>query len=149
MPKLRPYTAKARAVSLVKALSKNGMNQAKVARKLGVSPQAIQDRIKRPAVQKVLAKINEDALKRVGVKMSKVYQCFNEALDANLSSSFKGEIFPSDEPDHNIRLKTAVECLELTGRKKTAHSEDITKPTEIHVHYGHRDKPRISTVRPA
>ena len=149
MPKLRPYTVKERAVRLTKAYVKNGMSHVKTAKALGISRPAVTQALKRPAVQKALAKVNEDALKRAGVRMSKVYKCLDEALEANLTGSFQGQVFPSKEPDHAIRVKTAVECLELTGRKKTAHSDDITKPTEIHVHYGHRDKPRVSTVRPA
>ena len=147
MPKLRKYTAKARAVKVAKGFIKHKMNLKSFAAEQGVTPQAIGKKVRRPEVQKILSKINEDSLRKAGATLTKAYQRIAEGLDATLSASFRGDVTESDVPDVEQRTRNAELVLELTGRKKTAHSEDITKPTEIHIHYGHRI-PRISTIRP-
>lgn len=148
MGKLRPYTVKARAAQVIKSYVKHGMSQTAMAKAEGVSQPNIAKKLKNPEVQKALAKINEDALRRAGASLTKAYTRIAEGLDAKLASTFQGDVILSEHPDIAQRTKNAELVLELTGRKKTAHSEDITKPTEIHVHYGHRSKPRAGTVRP-
>lgn len=148
MPNLRPYTAKARVAQVIKSYVKNGMNQMKMAKAEGISQPAVSKKLKNPEVQKALAKINEEALRRAGATLTKAYTRIAEGLDANLTATSMGMVYQSKHPDIPQRTKSAELVLELTGRKKTAHSEDITKPTEIHVHYGHRSKPRAGAVRP-
>lgn len=150
MPRLGKYAEESNAVRVVKSFIKNGANQAKAAKELGIRQQSLNKALRRPAAQKILAKLNEEALRRAGATLEKIYKRISEAMDANLAASYKGEIIESSVPDARIRLDAAIEALELTGRKKTAaNQDDITKPTEIHIHYGHRSTgPRISAVRP-
>lgn len=147
MPRLREYSKNTRTAEVVKGLVKHKMNQAAFAREKGISQQAISKAVRRPEVQVALAKLNEKALKKAGASLTKIYKRINEALDAKVVCNTKAGSYLSDIPDTDLRLKAAVECLEITGRKRTsANSEDITRPTEIHIHYGHR-RPDISAVR--
>lgn len=147
MPRLRTYTKNARAAKVVKGLIKHNMNQSALARAEGVTPQTIQKKLKQPEVQKVLSRINEDAIRRAGGSVAKAYRRIVEAMDAKLVHKGKADTHETDIPDAELRMKASLEVLELTGRKKTAaNSDDISKPTEIHIHYGHR-RPDISAVR--
>lgn len=166
MPKLRPYTEKARAAKVIKSFVKHNMNMAAVARAEGVSQPAIAKRIKRPEVQKALSKINEEALRKAGASLTKIYSRAVEGLDATkIIPGMKIKLPATDQTedineDHGIsaittdvidykeRRESVRLCLELTGRLRTANSsEDITKPTEIHIHYGHRRTTRVSAIR--
>lgn len=147
MPRLRAYTKNARTAQVVKDLVKHGMSQASMARAKGITQQAVSNAVRRPEVQIALAKLNEKALAKAGASLTKVYKRINEALNAKVVSNTKAGAYLTDIADADLRLKAAIECLELTGRKRTtANSDDITKPTEIHIHYGHR-RPDISAVR--
>lgn len=147
MPRLRTYTKKIRAAKVINGLLKHNMNQSALARAEGVSQPAIAKKLKRPEVQLALGKLNEQALKKAGASLTKIYRRINEALDAKVVCNTKAGAYLTDIADADLRLKAAVECLELSGRKRTsANSEDITKPTEIHIHYGHRGV-GISTIR--
>lgn len=118
-----------------------------MARAKGITQQAVSNAVRRPEVQIALAKLNEKALAKAGASLTKVYKRINEALNAKVVSNTKAGAYLTDIADADLRLKAAIECLELTGRKRTtANSDDITKPTEIHIHYGHR-RPDISAVR--
>lgn len=138
MPKLRPYTAKVRAARAVKALVENDLNQTKAAQQLGITQQTLHKKLIQPEAQLALAEINRKALAKAGATMEKIYQRAAEGLDATGKTKLK--------PDFKERRESVKLLGEMTGIIKTANSEDITKPTEIHVHYGHR-KPRVSSVR--
>ena len=147
MPKMRGYSKNAIAAKVVKSYVRNGMNQTAAARELGVSQNAVHKQIKKPEAQKILSRINEDAIRRAGGSAAKAYRRIVEAMDAKLVHKGKVDTHETDIPDAELRMKAGLEVLELTGRKKTAaNSDDISKPTEIHIHYGHR-RPDISAVR--
>ena len=132
MPKLTPAVTKARAAKLVKTLQNKDFNQAAVARELGVSRQAIQDKMKQPEVQKTLEQVIADNFKKADITIEKVYSVLAAGLDA--------------KKDGNIDYKECREavklCLELIGHLKRDRIEEA-RPTEIHVHYGHRTKPQV------
>ena len=146
MPKMRSYSKQEIAVTVAKSYAKN-RTLTKAGQELGISRQAVAKHMKKPEVQKVLSRINEDAIRRAGGTVAKAYRRIVEAMDAKLVHKGKADTHITDIPDDELRMKASLEVLELTGRKKTAaNSDDISKPTEIHIHYGHR-RPDISAVR--
>jgi hypothetical protein len=63
------------------------------------------------------------ALEEMGVNGEKIVKTINNALEARLTSTYRGGIVESDEPDHQTRLKAANSLADLLGlkHKKTVH----------------------------
>lgn len=114
MPKLKPSTAKAHTSNLVKACLENDLNQAKTAKKLGVTRQAVQDRFQKPEAQEMLQDIINKNLAQAGISRKKVYRRLNSQLDAKAHK----------QPDNNSRLKAIDRSLELFGDIKRNGNND-------------------------
>ena len=137
MPKLLPATEKLRTKNLVKSCIKNGLNQSELARQIGVSQQAINQRVNRAPVQKTLqAEINK-CLSRAGISRSKVYRKLDEQLEAKDKGIF---------PDHIARDKAIGKCLNLMGHIKQVN-DNGKGATVLILHYGHRDTITDSSIR--
>ena len=139
MPKYLPATEKTRAKNLIKPYLRNGLNQHKLAKELGISPSAVNQRVNRPIVQKTLQKTIDKCLTRAGISKSKVYKRLDEQLDATkvisavvvnkkdrATSLADGELFDANEktndfidvPDHQARDKAIDKSLVLMGHLK-------------------------------
>ncbi len=59
-----------------------------------------------------------NALVSLGVTPEKILSPSLAALDATQTATYKGQIFASDLPDHNIRLKAADQLADILGIKK-------------------------------
>ena len=94
MPRYTKETAEAKAALLIKPYIRNGLDQSKTARELGVTSEAINQRLKRKPVQDYLRKfIDSPQLKRRLVTVAQ------EALRATRITK-KG-----NKPDHDVRHK--------------------------------------------
>lgn len=78
MPRLKPETAELRAANLVKACIDNGLNQSALARKEGVTQQAINSRFKHLPVQTPL----QEALRKIGITTEYKARKFKELLES-------------------------------------------------------------------
>lgn len=145
MPRLSKKVSKERAIKLSKTYAKANGNQAEVARKLGVTRQTIYKKTKNPEFQSLRQQAIAIAAKRSGLTLARIYNALNESLDANQSSSYLGRVYDSNIPDHKTRqvgAKIGLELFEHLG----GDLKEESKPTEIHVHYGHRTKPPIKNT---
>lgn len=141
MPRLNKDTAKQRALKVSKGLRKHKGNQSALARELGVTPQAVNKKTRNPAFITLRQQAIQKAAERAGFTLDKIYQGLAEGLAANTQASFNGHVYQSDHPDHRARIavqKIGLELFQHLG----ADTKDDAKPTEIHVHYGHRKQPR-------
>ena len=140
MPRLTKLTAQERALKVVKGLKRSGGSQTKLAKKLGVTPQAVHKKTKRKECQSMRQQAIQRAAKNVGFTLQRIYGALNDSLDANAQASYLGDVTESNYPDHRARLvgvKIGLELFEHLGGDLVQDA----KPTEIHVHYGHRTKP--------
>ena len=55
------------------------------------------------------------ALKRQGATLDKAARVVSEAMNANLTANFEGEVVQSDKPDHKTRVSAAKVTAELMG----------------------------------
>lgn len=140
MPRLTKLGAKIKAMHTVKLLQKHHGNQSAAAREAGITRQSFRARTKLPAVAEALQDKIDKCLNQAGITDRLVYSVIKGALKANSQASFNGTVYESKHADHAKRLAAADRALELMQHKKTAHSEDTSRPTEIHLHYGHRKK---------
>lgn len=134
MPKLKPKTAKTRALKLVKACAKNGFSHTKVAKELGVTQQTISERLSKPAAQEALQDVIDRCLAKAGITAERVYSQLSNQLDAS-ETLYDGEgkpIIGKDgkpiitKPDWNAQDKARKDALELMRHKKNKveHSVD-------------------------
>jgi len=136
MPRYRPETERARAKSLTKSLIDNGLSQTAVARKEGVTPQAINQRLKHLPVQKSFAEMMD----KEGLTDNYLRKKLKEGLEANkvvgyLNNKVDGTQKVSDEfvevPDLHCRHKYLVTALELKKYLKHNGSNGVNVSTII------------------
>lgn len=121
---------------LVTALKRNKGHQSKTARELGVTPQAIQHRLKNdPAVRSEWQKFVK-VLEKAGGSNQRIAKAFVAGLSATKTASYEGEVFSSDQPDHELRMKAAEQCLKI---KRLIPEEDPKAPEQhLHLHFEDR-----------
>ena len=135
MPKQRVSTTKARASSLVKTCVKHGFNQSAVANELGVTPQAVSDRLSKPATQDALQKyLDSPKLKNKLIKVAE------GGLDASMLSRKGRKI-----ADHKTRHKFFHDLMVATGGIKT--DGNATGAKIVIVNYGHRADGNDTSIR--
>jgi hypothetical protein len=151
MPNYKPEIKKARAKILAKDCIKSRLNQSTVARKLGVSHQAINQRIHRAPVQKTLQEMINRNLKRAGISATKVYKRQYEQLDGTriISAVVSPDGKDKDAngqtcdfievPDNNARDKAIERCLTLMGHLKQHNGKN---ETHLHLTIEHKEKIR-------
>ena len=106
MPKREKKTAKVRAKQLVKTCLKHKMNQTDVAEELGVTKQAIQQRLQQPIVIKTFAEVMEKA----GITDEKLAEKMDEGLE-----SVKVIGYLQQTPDMPTRHKYLTTALTIKG----------------------------------
>lgn len=151
MPKYKPETARAKAKYLAKACIKNRLNQSALARKEGVSHQAINQRFTHtPGAQKTLQDIIDRSLQRAGTTLTKVYKRNDQQLSATRVIS--AMVSPDgkdkdangqscdfiDVPDWNARDKAIDRSLNLYGHIKQANGNG-KGASIVQIFYGYRD----------
>lgn len=130
MPRYTKETAERKAASLVKPLIRNGFNESKTARELGVTPQAINERLKRKPVQDALRNwIDSPALKKrlVGVAQ--------EALRATRMTK------NGNKPDHDARHKYWHDLVTAGGVLKNDGSGGVKVINIIHNYRKEKNAP--------
>lgn len=141
MPRINKQTAHLNAVKLNKAIRKHKGNQSSLAKELGVTRSAINHQIKKnPELLSLRRQAINKAMQRAGLTEDFVYSTLANSMKANSQASYAGAVFESKHPDHRVRQAGVNICLELFEHRG-ADVKDEAKPTEIHVHYGHRTKP--------
>ena len=140
MPRLNKATAKERALKVAKGLRRHKGSAASLAKELGVTRQAVQKKKNNPEFQSLRMQAISKACQRHGITEDLVYGKLRDGFDATLSAAYLGNVQESDVPDRKEIREHIKIGLELFGHINTDIKED-SKPTEIHVHYGHRTKP--------
>ncbi len=134
MPKYTEKTARNRAISLVKPLIRNGFNESKTARELGITPQAVNERLRHKPVRDVLQEfLASDELKE---ELKKVAA---EGLKAE-----QYDMIGKPHPAHSVRHRFWRDLLISTGNLKTDGSSGIKIINIIHAYRkeNNADKPR-------
>ena len=140
MPRLNKVTAKERALKVAKGLRKHKGSAAALARELGVTRQSIQKKKNNPEFISLRQQAVAKAMQRAGITQSLVYGELKDGLSSTLSASSYGKVYDSDVADRKERREHVKICLELFQHLGGDIKDDL-KPTEIHVHYGHRTGP--------
>lgn len=141
MPRIRKQTAQLKALKLNKALRKHKGSQSSLARELGVTPSAINKQVaKNPEFLSLRRQAINKAMERAGLTEDFVYGKLAASMKAKVQAAYLGEVYQSNHPDHRVIQNGVNICLELFEHRGADVKEE-SKPTEIHVHYGHRTKP--------
>ena len=130
MPKLRKSTAKRRAKKLTKTYIKNGCNQTKTAEELGITSQAVCQKLQQPIVKQTFIEIMEKA----GISDDKLAEKLNDGLEStkiigylhqykqdkkgNISKASPEETVSNefiDTPDMQTRHKYLTTALTIKG----------------------------------
>jgi hypothetical protein len=121
------------------ALQKHRGNKAKAAKSLGITRQAVQDRIKHDPIVKSAWQKFVDTLEKVGGTNIKIAKTIVAALDAETTKSvgFGEDRELVKEPDHYARLKATDQCLKI---KRLIGEEPEKNPEEKHLHLHLKDK---------
>lgn len=94
-------------------LSTDG-NQTRAAKKLGITKQAIQKRLRNnPQLKKAILNVREEALKRAGLSRSFVYRGIKQGCQANVIKTIDGLPIKTNIADHDTRHKFLKTALEL------------------------------------
>jgi predicted DNA-binding protein YlxM (UPF0122 family) len=133
---------KVKAKKLVTALQKSDFNESAAAKKLGITRQAVRDRIKKnPLVRTALERYMQ-TLEKSGVTDEKSARVISEAMDATITKMVKvaggddGEREIVTEDDHYARLKANEQYLKLK-RLLSDNKTDPAKPEQhLHIHMG-------------
>lgn len=141
MPRLKKATAKVRALKVAKGLRKHKGSVANLAKELGITRQAVQKKLNNPEFISLRQQAINAALKRAGITEDFLYGKLKKALEAKAQASYLGQVFESQFDDHGTQLRAIPITLELFQHLNVDVKED-SKPTEVHIHYGHRTKPK-------
>lgn len=98
---------------MLKLAIKHDGNQNKIAKEVGITHQAVSDRIKKnPHIRKAILNVREEALKKAGLSRQFVYKGIKEGCMAKVVGMVDGIPVQSKIPDHGERkhyLKLALE----------------------------------------
>ena len=141
MPRLKKATAHQRALKVAKGLRKHKGNASSLARELGITPQAVNKKKNNPEFVSLRQQAINKALERAGITESFVYNKLKKILNAKAQASYLGQVYESNHPDNPVQLKGIEVTLDLFQHTNTDQKDEM-KPTEIHVHYGHRVRPK-------
>lgn len=148
MPRLRKETKQERALKLVKGLRRNKGSPTALAKELGISRVAMHKQMQNPEFISLRRQRINAALKRAGITEDFLYGKLKKVMLAKVKTAFQGHVYESKFDDETVQLAGVKIGLELFEHLGGDLKED-SKPTEIHVHYGHRSRPGPSAVRPA
>jgi hypothetical protein len=141
MPKYTPETARMKAESLTKPLIRNGFNQTMVAKQEGVTPQAINQRLKHKPVQDALQRyINSPQLKK---RLIQVSELALKATDSRYKKNKQGKMVLKIVPDHDARHKYWHDLITAGGILKN----DGGGVKVINIIHAYRNRPPVSPIR--
>lgn len=101
---------------LEKTLIKTDGNVKEAAKKIGVSPQAIYERLDRdPKIKERVESAKELAMRKAGLTRVKVYKVIADGLNAKALTSFEGKIYESKFADYKERRESAKLSVQLFG----------------------------------
>lgn len=101
---------------LEKTLLKVDGSITEASKKLGISQQAIAERLKRdPSIKENVAAARAMALKKAGISRARVYKGISEGLDAKLVIIKDGDAVETEAPDHKERRENRKIALQLLG----------------------------------
>ncbi len=166
MPRYTPEVAEAKAKNLIKPYIRNGLNQSALAKELGVTSEAINQRLKRKPVQDALRRyIDSPKLKAKLIKVAEEGLSANKVISCNVIAN-DGEGMKDansmtkdfiDVPDHQSRhrfwhdLVTAAGVLKINDNGqgnnviiiKINSSNSFVTPEEQEVISGKKDSSRL------
>jgi predicted transcriptional regulator len=135
MPRYTERTQRIKAEHLLKPIIRNGFNQTKAARELGLTPQTVNEQFRRKPVQDILQKfLNSSKLKKTLIDVAKEGLHANKVISCNVISS-DGEGMKDansmtkdfvDVPDHQSRHKFWHDLMIGSGAIKTDGSKGVT-----------------------
>ena len=132
MPRYTPEVAKAKAEKLIKSYNRNGLNQSALARELGVTSEAINQRLKKkPVLDTLQAYINSPKLKN---RLIKVAQDALSAYHEKRVKNKDGEIKLKKIPDHDTRHKYWHDLVTAGGVLKPSDSGGIKIINIVHAY---------------
>ena len=141
--KIRPDMIKVSSAELVMALQKNNGSQANAARGLGITRQAVRDRIKNDPIVRTAWERYVFSLEKV-VPDKKSIRVISEAMNATKEHrNMSGEVVDRS-PDHLTRLKANEQYLKIKGLVKDENS--VTKNTQVNT-YNFKDARTEDLVR--
>lgn len=101
---------------LEKTLIRTDGHIAKAAKIIGMTPQALHDRINNnPDIKKTVKEVRDAALKAAKISRARVYKGISEGLDAKLVIIKDGEATVTKAPDHKERRENRKIALQLLG----------------------------------
>ena len=125
MPKYKPKTAELKARKLAKTCLKNNLNNAKTARQLGVTKQAIQQQVNQPAVQDALQEyLDSVELDNEMVEVARAGLRAKKPIGATILIDKDGEVIKAEDvgaievPDHNAIHKFWHDLVQIKGKLK-------------------------------
>jgi len=139
MPKYTKETESLKAKSLAKTCIENNLNQSAIARREGVSHQAVNQRVNRKPVQDCLRKyLESNKLKKKLEKVAEEGLGANRVISANITYGEADEKTNDfiDVPDHNARHKFWRDLMIVTGElKSNGNGNSISI---LNINYGYR-----------
>lgn len=130
------------ADKVAKSVIRNGMNQLRAAKELGITHSGVQKHIKTNPLVISKLKQYQAELEKAGATMKKSARVISEAMDANRKVGLgHGDDFTiEEEPDHHARLKANEQFLKV---HKIVGDAEKTAPEghqHIHLHFSGGDE---------
>lgn len=91
----------------------------------GVASSIASENLSKPKFKALMA----EAFETAGITPSSMASVLKEAMTATKTASFNGEVMPSDEPDHSVRVSAMKAAASIIGEDKD--DDDNGKPTFI------------------
>lgn len=77
---------------------------------------------------------------KAGLSERKLFKPIKDGLEANHVAKYEGEVLPSDEPDHEVRMKASELAFKLRGKLNKKEEETQDKPMQVLIiNYGKPD----------
>ena len=151
MPKYKANNKKLKAKLLAKTCLKNNLNNAKTARQLGVTKQAIQQQVNTPEVQDALQVYLDSAdLKDKLIKKADEGLEANKIISANITYGEADEKTDDfiEVPDHNARHRYWHDLMQILGKLKPVGTPNIydTKIIQLIVK-NDKNKPLLKRIK--
>lgn len=76
-----------------------------------VADSIARENLDKPRLQNALA----DVFEETGITAKSIAEILKDAMAATKTASLQGQVFPSDEPDHSVRVGAAKAAAQLAG----------------------------------
>lgn len=134
MPKYRPETAQIKAKQFIKDYTKVGFNQSELARRKGISHVAVNNHLKRPAVQKALQEQINQTAKKTGITLTWLLKRYKMgAEDAKTMIKHFNKIIPIDDwGTQRLYLRDIAEIMKWL--KTNGHNINLQQKNFIQIY---------------